>query len=1112
MGGMKMFIGSRKVTNVISIVLIIAMLAGMSLLSGCSSASGSGGDANYIKYVYPEKTNEILHNPGMGWVILEEPNYQGHLDIGNSGDFPEADYVSLSTSWAQVEKAEGVYDWSEIDKAIDYWTGKGKKVIMRLVTDTLQLSYTEYGTPKYLFDKYKLPYTERSNWGRTIKMPDIRNPLYLQKLEAFLNNMFTRFKDNRDVEVFELRGYGLWGEWHSGADFASYEDREKAIKNVVDLWYKACGETKLLVLCAAYEYDQAMVPYVATYDSYGQYIETQVYDKAFQYPYITFRCDSGGGLVRYESNGRAMNDIRRSGRRVPLLGEYGSSYQDTIDGKTGFDVDESLNDILFKFNPNYSTVMGWIAPEFRKYLDAEYASVEKGERLLGYRLNVEQASYPAYAAPGSDFTLGTMWSNTAVGRMWQEYNLTAYLLDSKGNVAAQFKDEAFDATQFISGSIYNWATTFKLPADLAEGEYKVAVALNDPSTGEPAIRLGITGNDGSLRYVLGTVKVQKDSQAVSRQNTYGPMTAEELKAFNFKANQGYMLTFKYKPGFDVKNFKFADMGGYYFKVSSEKGGKDADTGKLNWQDVSGEPGVQTIAFKTGDNSDYKASYGSDNFGDITISDITITELNGVYENFESGNVSTDSIMKILDDNVVRIADNKQAIEGKYSAYVRTKGKGDVDVMSTDPEKYALKASTTYTVSFRFKAWSDVGNGGYYYLNLNSADGKDKKNIGMWYERTETPTVTYTYTFRTGEGDGQNLAWGIHNGSSCIIDDISIMEQPEGGVIKAGEEKKAPRNTPRALNTEMPLKEGFEAGSFYGSYFLPGWNNNGHLTDNPAKVISGKWSLLGEPEYYMDWIEFANTNKDIVKLKPNGAYRLKFRYKITKLPEETDGFFYLLARSNTGGFDADRAFTRWTGKVGETGTKNIYMQLGDFDDYQILFGLYKYGGIVIDDVVIEEADSMEPFSGTVDFESGSMDTSYMTDGFRSGEGAIVTSDSSLVIGGKYSAFAYNQNNQEWYEYLYSDKTQIKLKANTTYTVSFDYKVIKSPASNGYFNFFARTESDTKADVGAITWTGRYGDTGRKEVTFKTGSYDDYQLSWGIHFSGAVVIDNIKIQKK
>ena len=111
------------------------------------------------RVIYFQETSEILHNPGMGWVLLEEPLYPGRATLGWQGDFPEADSVSLSLSWGNVEVADGKYDWSEMDKAIDYWTSLGKKINMRLTTDLNTIGYPLAGVPDWIGDDYGVPYT-----------------------------------------------------------------------------------------------------------------------------------------------------------------------------------------------------------------------------------------------------------------------------------------------------------------------------------------------------------------------------------------------------------------------------------------------------------------------------------------------------------------------------------------------------------------------------------------------------------------------------------------------------------------------------------------------------------------------------------------------------------------------------------------------------------------------------------------------------------------------------------------------------------------------------------------------------------------------------------------
>lgn len=120
------------------------------------------------------------------------------------------------------------------------------------------------------------------------------------------------------------------------------------------------------------------------------------------------------------------------------------------------------------------------------------------------------------------------------------------------------------------------------------------------------------------------------------------------------------------------------------------------------------------------------------------------------------------------------------------------------------------------------------------------------------------------------------------------------------------------------------------------------------------------------------------------------------------------------------------------------------------------------------------------------------------------------ESSKVVNGAYSAYGTGLKNLDWTVFMISDMDKIKLEPNTSYTVTFNYKVVDTPASGGYFDFFVRTLAADK-DVGWLTWNEPIGSKGSKKVEFVTDSYSDYFLNFGMHYGGAISIDDIKITK-
>ncbi|MCU6795134.1 hypothetical protein OB236_23790, partial [Paenibacillus sp. WQ 127069] len=145
-----------------------------------------------------------------------------------------------------------------------------------------------------------------------------------------------------------------------------------------------------------------------------------------------------------------------------------------------------------------------------------------------------------------------------------------------------------------------------------------------------------------------------------------------------------------------------------------------------------------------------------------------------------------------------------------------------------------------------------------------------------------------------------------------------------------------------------------------------------------------------------------------------------------------------------------------------------------------------------------------------FENYMMENSNYVIPVREGRDARIVPDGSLQ--GAYTMYAKAPVAWEWDTYLTSDPSKLKLEPNTTYTVSFKHKTISEPGSGGYFDFFVRSLKGTPVeDRGWLTWNEAAGTVGSKVVTFTTGTHDDYQLSWGMRYGGAVLIDDIRVIK-
>ncbi|MBE7558832.1 hypothetical protein HS125_07735 [bacterium] len=91
-------------------------------------------------------------------------------------------------------------------------------------------------------------------------------------------------------------------------------------------------------------------------------------------------------------------------------------------------------------------------------------------------------------------------------------------------------------------------------------------------------------------------------------------------------------------------------------------------------------------------------------------------------------------------------------------------------------------------------------------------------------------------------------------------------------------------------------------------------------------------------------------------------------------------------------------------------------------------------------------------------------------------------------------------------------RISLRADAFYRVSFDYRVLASPEPAGRLNFSVESRAGQgrrAARVGRRSWREGAGVSGRKEIEFRTGPREDYELVFSAVNGSDWLIDNIEI---
>ncbi len=351
---------------------------------------------------------KIVSNKGMGWVT--------HVYCGAEKDYNEVenrscvDNVALLYTWAQIEKVEGQFDFSEVDKKVAKHTALGQFIHFRISTDPMIYSGAN-GVPDYVFQKYHVKYFQRDDYGCTARFPDYLDENYQMCLTRFLTAFKNHYKNNPAVLQVDLRGYGEWGEWHSGFMHPTRELHNKALNKIIEIWSNAFADMDVgLALSSSYEWRSDLSLKLHAPKSFEEYKYFQGFDNLDKYPNVTFRRDGIGGALRIYDK-QIIDEYYFSSKRYGITAEYFGGYlrhKEMPDGIRGYHVEDAVEEALC-IHPNYMMFM-WDSNQF--YNERQDLVVDVAKRI-GFRLIPLETEL---ILDGSTVQISQKWINNGVGK------------------------------------------------------------------------------------------------------------------------------------------------------------------------------------------------------------------------------------------------------------------------------------------------------------------------------------------------------------------------------------------------------------------------------------------------------------------------------------------------------------------------------------------------------------------------------------------------------------------------------------------------------------------------------------------------------------------------
>jgi hypothetical protein len=488
-----------------------------------AAALGAPALAQDVRVVRPVETDEVLVNPGMGFMTFQRfngdplnegagwtegrpiayPSWDGDL---TNVDHPDTSLAYFRVNWRFVEPEQGRYAWDMIDLALATAASRGQTLLLRISpyeADDLDVP-----------DWYRRLVGEERDLRDKKWRTDPEDPRYVEHFGCLIRSLGARYDGHPDLESVDVSLVGHWGE---GAGGHLLSDRTR--RALLDAYLQGFRRTRLLLQPMNGDApDPAFL--VEGLPIAASWPEGRTNGEGPGIRHLGWRFDCLGDLGFWKNR---MGDwahmfdvypqeVIRSGmaeawRRGPVSLEICGTFLGWRD-KQGYGekevryvFDQALKWHVSSFNAKSSPVpKGW------------QGLVDEWLKRMGYRFVLRKLSHPAHVQPGGVLPFESWWENRGVAPCYDERFAFALRLVGRGRMVVRTTDARIPT--WLPGDVLHDSRVF-LPRDLPEGDYELQAGIVDRDTREPRVRLAIEGHTPDGWYRMGPIRVERGSYTVT---------------------------------------------------------------------------------------------------------------------------------------------------------------------------------------------------------------------------------------------------------------------------------------------------------------------------------------------------------------------------------------------------------------------------------------------------------------------------------------------------------------------------------------------------------------------------------------------------------------------
>jgi hypothetical protein len=423
--------------------------------------------------VRPTEIDDVLYNPGIGFADF-------HFGLDNPpppDQHPPQRIAYFRWFWADLEPAEGQYNFELVDAVIRQARERGESLGFRIMTEYRR------ETPWWLLDKGVASVQTSSGL-----MPDYNDPIFLEEQEKLLRAFGQRYAGSPDIDHVDIGTVGCWGEWNTACCenakelCGRYYPTEENQRRITDMYFKYFPNTPLIMLIGGQPEYAARRGAGWRGDCLGDYGMFRSDWNHMEHLY--------GPAAQSEVIGNAW-------KRAPVHLEVCYYMQNWHEW--GYDIDT----ILPKALEWHASV---INAKSRPVPVVWRSKVDEFLKKLGYRLVMRALQHPRQMNPGGNVTVVSQWENVGVAPMYHRWPLAYRLRSDSDQTVAQWVSPA-DPRQWLPGPHHEVRDTVMIPIDIPPGVYSLDVGILDHDGGSAHVALAIEGRRPDLWYAASKVLV-----------------------------------------------------------------------------------------------------------------------------------------------------------------------------------------------------------------------------------------------------------------------------------------------------------------------------------------------------------------------------------------------------------------------------------------------------------------------------------------------------------------------------------------------------------------------------------------------------------------------------